>query len=119
MFKTDTAQAKYKELNKDKEYVRMEDLYDRPITITSYKITKEQSQYREEMQDFTRINFYFSDDEQKTSHQCRTQSSSLTKVLESVGNENIEAQGGVPTMICMEKKGAKTILYFAGCEKVY
>lgn len=118
LFKTDEVQQRHKELTKDKEYVKMEDVYDRPITIVSYSIAKEKSKFREEEQEFTRINFYFSDDEKKIKHQCRTQSASLTAVLQAVGNETITQQDGVPTMICMEKKGAKTVLYFAGLEDV-
>jgi hypothetical protein len=97
----------------------MEDLYDRPITITSFKIVKEPSQYRDEVQDFTRIFFYYSDDSERIPHQCRTQSASLTKVLESIGNDMIERENGVSTMVCMERKGAKTRLWFDGLSDIY
>ena len=118
LFKTAEVQKNYQEQNKDKGlFAKMEDVYDRPIAVMSFKVTQEKSQFREGTEEFTRIKFRYLDDNPEVIHECRTQSKGLIRVLEAIGNERLEAiEGGLSTMICMKKKGANTILWFDGIE---
>ena len=115
LFKSPEAQKNYAEQHKGEPvFVKMEDIYDMPISIMSYSIATEKSKFSGNQETFCRINFYFTDDESKTLRQCRTQSSSLMNALTAIGNEKLQEYDGVPTMILMKKDGAKTILSFDG-----
>ena len=115
LFQTPEVQKDYAEQNEGMpQFVRMEDVYDRPITILSFEVNQEKSKFTGQLEDFCRINFYFSDDDAHTLRQCRTQSASLIRTLNAIGNERLEEYEGVPTMILMKKDGAKTILSFDG-----
>ena len=118
LFKSPDVQKDYAEQNKDKGlFVRMEDVYDRPIAVLSYKIAQEKSQFKNENEDFTRIRFRYLDENPDVIFECRTQSKTLTRVLEAIGNERLSSiPEGLNTMICMKKKGANTILWFEGVE---
>ena len=118
LFKSSEVQKDYIEQNKDRGmFVRMEDVYDRPIAVLSYKIVQEKSQFKNEDEDFTRIKFRYLDDNPDMTYECRTQSKALTRVLEAIGNERLSAiPEGLNTMICMKKKGANTILWFDGVQ---
>lgn len=118
LFKTPEVQKDYAEQNKDKGlFSKMEDVYDRPIAVISYKITEEKSQFRDGSEQFTRIKFRFLDEEPDVIRECRTQSKNLTRVLEAIGNDRLSTfENGLNTMICMKKRGTNTILWFSGIE---
>ena len=115
LFSTPEVQKDYAEQNEGvAQFVKMEEVYDRPITILSFELNQEKSKFTGQMEEFCRINFYYSDDEAKVLRQCRTQSSTLIRVLNAVGNDRIAEYDGIPTMIEMKREGAKTILSFNG-----
>lgn len=115
IFKDKAVQQRYEKVQLNKEYIKMEQAYNRPITLLSYEDCEEESKYHQgQIEKFTRIYFYFSDDEEKIKHSARTQAVSLIEPLHAIGNDMLKAEGGVPTMICMRREGIKIISWFDG-----
>lgn len=115
-FKSQEVKEKLDKVRLNKEYVKMEDMYDRPIILFTFEDVREESQFNGQIEDFTRLYFEFADDEEHIRHSCRTQSKGLIQPLHAVGKEALESENGVFTMVCMRKEGAKTILWFEGID---
>ena len=118
LFKSPEVQEDYRVLASKKEKQGMELVYDRPITITSFEETTEEVTFggTKQPKDFTKIHFYYSDDENKTPHYCLTQALSLKNALQAIGNERLKEYDGIPTMICVKQNGAKKNVYFDGID---
>ena len=118
LFKSPEVQKDYQQIASKKEKQGMEIVYDRPITVLSFEEVEEEVTFggKKEKRPFTRIHFYYSDDEEQTPHYCQTQAFSLKNALLAIGNERLRQHGGVPTMICMKQVGQKKSVYFDGIE---
>lgn len=118
LFKSPEVQEDYAEIASKKEKQGMERVYDRPITILSFEETIEEVSFGGSRQpkNFTKIHFYYSDDENKTPHYCLTQALSLKNALLAIGNERLKKYDGIPTMICVKQNGANKNVYFDGIE---
>lgn len=95
LFRREDVQEEYK---KTKDRLSMEDIVDRMIHIVDFSVYRDKN-VRGEEGDFTRINYYFLDDPEKTMHFTATQSMSIRRVLVAIGNDRIKEAGGVNTMV--------------------